>query len=630
MVSSIAFAQDDNPDSLIRLDEVVITNTRLQNYAAGHYIVPVDTLTSRLASMTNAAELMRKFGYGHIRSYGVGGVTTPSFRGTGASHTAILWNGINIISPLNGQSDLSLLPITFIDDVQLQSGGSASLYGSGAIGGTLQFNNKAKFRQGLNVSLTKNAGSFKTFFHGLSASWSGTKWISSTRVFQNAAANNFKFINRNIAPAREERRQHNAFSNYGVLQQNYFQINSRQLLSLRFWYQDNHADVPEPTTVTRPGTSTQRDQFFRSMIGWNYDYDNGHLFVQSAHVHHMYDYRNPPTNTISINTFDTFINTFENTLSITQDLEWTSGANYTFEAADGVELGDNPNRHRLALYAAFKHETGKIKNILSARQESVNGKLTPFAPSLGLEYKILSRLLLFGNISHNYRIPTFNDLYWRDALSKGNPGLKMETSWSEELGVKLSIPFLDLRGQLAAFSNQVDNMIYWGQAAGIWSPQNVRKAWTRGIESSGTIRKTAGKVSVEVTARYSYTLATTEDVYDPAKSNEIGKQLVFTPRHESGTSLRLNWKSFDLTVTNNYTGRQFADDGNTEYLALKGYNITNVWLSRDVRLKKLTILFMTELNNIFNNEVNTRPGYPLPRRNFKAGITLRFNKPIQI
>lgn len=632
-MSSIALAQDEkgnSPDSLIRLDEVVITQTRLQNYAAGHYVLSIDTLTSRFASTTSAAELMRKFGFGHIRSYGVGAVTTPSFRGTGASHTAILWNGINIISPLNGQSDLSLIPVSFVDDVQLQSGGSASLYGSGAIGGTIQFNNNARFGQGLNLSFTGNAGSFKTFFSGLSGTWSAKKWVSSTRLFRASAENDFNFINRNIAPPRKERRQHNAFEQQGILQQNYFQINQRQLLSLRFWYQDNHVEIPEPTTVIRPGESTQRDRFFRSMIGWNHDYRAGHLFVQSAHVHHRYDYRNPPTNTVSINTFDSFINTLENTLPIAHDLEWTSGANYTFEQGEGVELGDDPNRHRLALYTALRHETRKVKNVLSARQETVNGRFTPFAPSLGVEYGLLPRLSLFGNISRNYRIPTFNDLYWNDALSKGNPGLKMETSWSEEIGIKTKIPLPGFSAQLAAFSNQVDDMIYWGQTSGIWSPNNVRKAWTRGLEATGTISKTTGKISAKVTGRYSFTLATTEAVYDASKVGEIGNQLVFTPRHESGSSLRLSWKAFDLSITNNYTGRQFTDDGNTRYLALKGYNITNVWLSRDFRMRNMTILVMTELNNIFNHEVNTRPGYPLPRRNFRAGITVRFNKPIPI
>lgn len=627
LASTSVKAQDVESDSLIRLDEVVITHTRLQNYAMGHFIQNVDTVTSRYAVVTNAAELLRKFGYGHIRSYGVGGVTTPSFRGTGASHTAVLWNGINIISPLNGQSDLSLLPMTFIDDVQLQSGGSASLYGSGAIGGTIQFNNKAVFRQGFNVSLTENIGSFKTFFHGLSATWSEKKWISSTKIFQSSAENNFPFVNNNFAPPQEQTRQHNAFEQHGILQQNYFQINTKQLLSLRFWYQDNHVEIPEPTTVVRAGTATQRDKFFRSMIGWNHDYKKGHLFVQSAHVYHILDYKNPLIDYASTNTFGTFINTFENSVDVSNELEWTSGANYTHETAIGKEFGGSPQRDRVAFYTAFKHQPGRWTNVLSARQEIVNGKLTPFSASLGLDYRLHKVLSLFGNISRNYRVPTFNDLYFKDAFSTGNPDLKMETSWSEEIGAR--VLFRQLSTQVAFFSNQVDNMIYWGQSGGIWSPGNVRKAWTRGVESNGTFTKTFGKVSGEITARYSYTLATTEGVYDPNKVNEIGNQLVFTPKHESGVTLRFGWNSWHLSFTNNYTGRQYTDDNNNPFLALDAYNIANVWLSKDVRLNRLSILVMTEMNNLANSQVSTRPGYPLPGRNFKAGLTIRFNKPSQ-
>jgi vitamin B12 transporter len=613
-VPCFVFAIDSvaQTDSSRLLNEVVVTNTRLQTYAIGHYVQRVDSLTEKLSVMTNAAELFRKFGYGHIRSYGVGGLTTPSFRGTGGSHTAILWNGINIISPLNGQSDLTLLPITFIDDVQLQSGGSASLYGSGAIGGTIQFNNKAVFGQGLNVSLTENAGSFKTFFNGLSASYSNKRFITSTKIFQASAENNFPFVNRNFSPPVKDVRQHDAIEQHGVLQQNYFQVNRRQILSFRFWYQDNHVELPEVTSVARPGQSTQRDRFFRSMIGWNYDYEKGHLFIQSAQVHHMIDYRDPLVKLVSVSTFNSFINTFENTLNLGRHLEWSSGVNYTFE--DAVDVN---TRNRLALYTAFKQESGKWRNVLSARQEWVKGKLTPFAPSLGTEYHFNSRISLFGNVSRNYRIPTFNDLYWNDATDKGNPDLKMERSWSEEAGLKLN---WIIQGQFAVFSNQVDNMIYWTQTSGIWSPQNLRNAWTRGVESMGTYRKTFGPVSGEMTVRYSYTLAT----------DQTGKQLVFTPRHESGTTIRVGWRSYNLSLTNNYTGRQFTDDSNNIYYALKGYNIANVWLSKDLSLGKLTMMFMLEMNNLLNNQVSTRPGYPLPGRNFKGGLTIRFNKPIKV
>jgi iron complex outermembrane receptor protein len=638
--SLVATAQHDEADTTIRLDEVVITQSRLQNYAAGHYILPVDTLTSRLASMTSAAELMRKFGYGHIRSYGVGGIATPSFRGTGASHTSVLWNGINLVSPLNGQSDLSLLPISFVDDVQIQSGGSASLYGSGAIGGTLSFNSKAVFNQGLGLSLTENIGSFGTYFHGLSTTWSKKKSISSTKVFQTSAENNFKFANRNSSPPIEQHRQHSAFRQFGILQQNYFQISQRQLLSLRFWYQDNNTEIPNPVTVVAPELATQRDRFFRSMIGWNFDYKEGHLFVQSAQVHHMLDYRDPLINLASISTFDTFINTAENTLDLGHELEWTTGMNYTHELAKGDELRrDKPGRNRLALYSALKHNAKKIKSVLSLRQELLDSELTPFSASVGTDVSVHRSVSLFGNVSRSYRIPTFNDLYWNGAGAKGNPDLQPETSWSKEAGVKIDAeryartrsqtkPHLKI--QAAIFSNQVDDWILWAPSTLVWSAENIKKVWSRGVESNSQLTTKLGEVTTDITVRYSYTRSTSEAVYDPSRENEIGKQLFFTPKHESGVTARAGWRSWNLAFTNNYTGKQYTDDTNSEFYAMKGYNVTNVWLSKDLKFKKLTILFMTELNNIFNNEINSRPGYPLPGRNFKAGITIKFNQPIRI
>lgn len=636
VISSVSvFAQVEDAegaqDSLIHLEEVVISQTRLQNYAVGHYIQQVDTATSRLATVTNAAELMRKFGFGHIRSYGAGGLTTPSFRGTGASHTAVLWNGINIISPLNGQSDLTLIPVNFIDDVQLQSGGSASLYGAGAIGGTMQFNNKAVFKQGFNASLTGNAGSFKTFFHGLSASWSKNRWISSTKIFQGSALNNFSYSNTTYSPPREERRQHNAVEQHGILQQNYFQLNQKNLLSFRVWCQDNHIEIPEPTTVAQAGQSTQRDYFLRSTIGWNHDYKNGHLFMQSALVHHVLDYRSPLIDLVAVSKFNSIINILENTFNAGSAIEWTSGVNITRENVEADELTKNPSRTRVALYTAVKYEAGKWRNVLSARQETVSGNLTPFAPSLGLEYKLHRVISTFGNVSRNYRIPTFNDLYWIDAVSKGNPNLRMEQSWSEELGFKLSIPakLFHLNGQFAAFSNHVDDMIYWTQDSGRWSSENLRMAWTRGIETMGTLKTTIGKVRGELTQRYSFTAATTEGVYDPKKADEIGNQLVYTPKHESGTTVKLTWSSWQLSLTNNYTSRQFTDDNNNIYSILKPYSIANLWVSKDLIFRNMTILVMTEINNLFDQEVSARRGYPLPGRNFKAGFTIKFNKPIR-
>lgn len=60
-----------------------------------------------------------------VKSYGSGGITTASFRGAGPSHTQVLWNGIDINSPMLGQVDFSLMPNIFLDEVTIYNGGCA-------------------------------------------------------------------------------------------------------------------------------------------------------------------------------------------------------------------------------------------------------------------------------------------------------------------------------------------------------------------------------------------------------------------------------------------------------------------------------------------------------------------------
>ncbi|NJL13466.1 MAG: TonB-dependent receptor plug domain-containing protein [Microscillaceae bacterium] len=47
----------------------------------------------------------------YVREYGPQQLSSLSFRGTGSSHTAVLWQGININSPTLGMSDLGTLPV---------------------------------------------------------------------------------------------------------------------------------------------------------------------------------------------------------------------------------------------------------------------------------------------------------------------------------------------------------------------------------------------------------------------------------------------------------------------------------------------------------------------------------------
>ena len=56
-------------------------------------------------------------------------LSTISFRGTGAGHTSVIWNGVNINQPTIGQTDFSLFPVFAFDDIRIFYGASSSIFG---------------------------------------------------------------------------------------------------------------------------------------------------------------------------------------------------------------------------------------------------------------------------------------------------------------------------------------------------------------------------------------------------------------------------------------------------------------------------------------------------------------------
>ena len=73
-----------------------------------------------------------------IKNYGgLGGLKTISLRGTTSQQTVIMLDGVALTSPANGTVDLSGLPLTLFDEIEISRGGNSILVGSGAMAGAV-------------------------------------------------------------------------------------------------------------------------------------------------------------------------------------------------------------------------------------------------------------------------------------------------------------------------------------------------------------------------------------------------------------------------------------------------------------------------------------------------------------
>lgn len=613
------------PDSVRRLEEVVIASTRIQVHSVGYRMELLDSFAIASSTPANLTELLTRNSNVHVRSYGPNGLSAPNLRGSGNSHTSILWNGINLQSPASGELDISLLPTSFIDDVTVQFGGAASLFGAGAIGGAIHLTNNPSYDKGLTLQLSQNYGSFNRHHQSYGLGWSNRNFSSSIKVFRYSADNDFRFNNITLSGSPEEKRRHSGAEQQGLLFQNYWKWNDQNQLSLRLWLQENDIEVPEPITVAGIGTAVQSDNFNRSLLTWEHLGNKFSSTAKSALVNHTTTFTGFPSTTYHSN-----VNEYEVNLQITPHLTFNTGINNTYEWVDSGNHGtSNPSRNRTAVFFSARQSIGTMTILnVRAREELIAGDLTPFIPSLGLEHYFNKSITLKSSISRNYLIPTFNQLYWSGAGGFGNLTLRPELSWSEEVGLVYhrnsnGNQWL-VESELTGFSSQVDDWILWVPVTSSeWSPDNIKRVWSRGLESSLKIKRDWTVVSLSLHGNYGYTKATNQQVSETGNPSEIGNQLIYTPSHTGKINATLSIKSLKVGWWHHITGKQFTTGDNTEIQALESFGISSVVVSNQFWMGALRTSLQFEINNLFNKNYLVRTGYPMPLRNIRFGLTIK-------
>jgi outer membrane cobalamin receptor len=132
LMCQFIFAQQDS----ISLKEVIVTDSQLRQFSK---TLSVQKLNDSVIA-ANGPSLTSLLNYNsviHFKENGYGMVSSPSFRGTTAQQTAVVWNGININSQFNGQTDFNTITSNDYDATNIRAGGGSVIFGSSAIGGSI-------------------------------------------------------------------------------------------------------------------------------------------------------------------------------------------------------------------------------------------------------------------------------------------------------------------------------------------------------------------------------------------------------------------------------------------------------------------------------------------------------------
>jgi iron complex outermembrane receptor protein len=248
-----------------------------------------------------------------------------------------------------------------------------------------------------------------------------------------------------------------------------------------------------------------------------------------------------------------------------------------------------------------------LKYELSARAEFSDRYDSPLLFSAGASYAVSGDYLVKVNFSRNYRIPTFNDLFWH---SGGNLDLKPEKSFQAEVGQELHIS--DLKLKLTAFVIDTEDLLRWVPSTdGIWRPENTEKARNYGLEATADWNRNLNGHLLKFSSTYAYT---------QALDQRTDKQLIYVPEHKATASAGYGFGRFSSYFQMLHNGKVFTSSDNR--YSLDSYVVANAGLGYDLLKKKLELEL--EVQNVFNASYQSMPSRPMPGRSYYSSLIFKF------
>ncbi|MBE0637360.1 MAG: TonB-dependent receptor [Bacteroidales bacterium] len=611
------------------LDMVEITGFKHEQATGFKEVVLEKKLISEHVS-GNLATLLISTSPVFIRSYVPGGLATASVRGASASQTQVIWNGLNINSPMHGQADFSLVPVFFVDRVSLLFGAGSALQTSGGLGGSVNLATETNWENHISVDLMAEAGSFDTYKTFGMVNIGNQKIQSSTRFFYEQSENDYSYHNNSISNENppEEKRSHAAYSQKGLLQELSWKATDRTTASAKVWLQDNSRNIPPNILVKSPENNESLDeQFARAVVGTEHRFRNSQLDFQSGMLHSFSNYRNQLAGINTENRVLSSVNRFSYSFYGLKKLFITTGASFDYHVADAESYQGKKSRNEGAIYATAKYDLGeKLTLNLLIRQEFIDHEIAPFVPSFAALYRLSAQSPFSArvNLARNFRAPSLNDLYWTPG---GNPDLKYEEGLALEGGLlfRKKISSFNISGEINGFYSDINNWIAWQPDSifSFWSPSNLKNVVSKGIETSVDASGNFNKVSWSYLLNYTYTSARN---MKPTATHDhsVGKQLIYVPENSVNQSIRLTFNGFTAGYVLTYAGKRFTTADNSRYLP--GFVLQDIILSKTFKINRSGFYAQFTMNNLADQQYQAIAWQPMPGRNFSFSLKYRFEK----
>ena len=638
-----------------QLDSVIVKGHRIdRNVLAGRPIQVMQKEELEQLGLTNLADAVKKFAGTNVKDYGgIGGMKTVSVRNLGAHHTAVSYDGITISNTQAGQIDIGRYTLDNIQSVSMAIGEQEELMQSArhyAAAGILNMlSERPHFENGRKDAMRfrLRAGSFGLVSPSL-LYWrqlgSATTLSLNGSYMRADGTYPFTLIN-GIENTKEKRYNSDIYSWQGEANIYHTFKDDSQLDWKACWYYSQRG-LPG-SVVLYNNKSEERlwdEDFFTQAIykrrlsahwnlqarmkythSWNRyeDTDVKYTDGKQVDVDRQNEYYGSATigwNPIAILSLalaqDLSYNDLRNNINIANNSEFPYPERFTSLTSLTAQL--RTQRVDITGNIVATYATEKVK---SGNQPDDRKRLSP---SLSLSYRVLHDQALFlrAMMKSTFRMPSFNDLYYR---RMGNTGLRPEIAREYNIGITWSgqplraVRYLSFT--LDGYYNDVTDKIVAFPSTYVWKMANFGKVHIKGVDMTlATEIPLAKEVSTIITA--AYTCQQAKDKLE--KSASYNRQLPYTPQHSGNLSLLVRNPWVNIGYSMLMQGKRWSSAQNTSEYSLDAYCEHTLTLSKEFMLKQSRINLQGSIHNLTDTHYEIIKYYPMPGRSYHLSATITF------
>lgn len=600
--------------------------------------------------LDNVAEAVKRFAGVSVKDYGgIGGVKTVSIHNLGAHHTAVSYDGVTVSNTQAGQIDIGRYDTDNLEQLSLHLGSEDNLMLAArqyAAAATLSMvTARPRFAKGRAWQLRArvDGGSYGLLSPALGyARRLGQRTVATAYGKYTRADGNYPFTLRNGTLRTREQRHNTDYEAWRGEANVYHTLADSSRLEAKVGWFYSRRGLPG-TVILYVNGSEERlwdEDFFvqatyrrrlaerlrlaarlKYTHSWNRYRDWGSQYADGVRtdVNRQSEYYGSATLGWTVApgleaalAQDVSRNTLKNNVYVNVNYDVPRPSRWTSVTA--LALKWRTSRLRVNGSMAY---TYAAEHVAVGEAPADKRRLTP---ALSVSYRLLPGHQLFVRAmwKHTFRVPTFNDLYYRRL---GNIHLRPELAREYGVGLAWNTRHRAMRYlavTVDGYYNKVKDKIVAFPSTYVWRMANYGKVHIVGVDMTlGTQVDLAPQWSVKASASATWQRAVDKTL---STSQTYDNQLPYTPRWSGSGSLVVAtpWLHVGYSVV--MQGSRYSMGQNKPEYRMRPFWDHGVTLGRDLTVGRSTLHLQFKVTNLTHAQYEIIQYYPMPGRQFAASV----------